>query len=50
MNLKTFVVVVSIHMALIYAGLGSLPLVQMGALALAFTVLSVGGIRLLRLR
>ena len=38
------------HMGLLYAGLGSLPLAQVGALAVAFTILSVGGMRVLKLQ
>ncbi len=50
MKITSFILVFSIQMAFIYTGLKSLPLAQMGALALALTVLSMGGMKLLKVR
>ena len=49
MLLKAFVMVFPIHMSLLYFGMKPLPVEQIGVLAAAFPVLSIGGIRMLKI-
>ena len=50
MKVLTFLLIFSVNMGFIYAGFKSLPVEQVAFLALAFTALSMGGFRLLKLR
>ena len=50
MNLKSFAAVYAIQMTFLFVALKPFPLEQLGALALALTVLTMGGTRLLKPR
>ena len=50
MKFSTIVTVFGINTAFVYFGLKSVSLETMAAMALAFTVLTLGGLRLVRIR
>ena len=50
MNLKSLAAVFAVQMTFVYVALRPMPLEQLGGLALALTVLSLSGIRMLKLR
>lgn len=50
MRIGTFLLIFSVNMGFVYAGFKSLPVGQVAIMALAFTALSMGGFRLLKLR
>ena len=50
MTLKSFAAVYALHGLFLYFGVKSLPMTQVGVLALALSVISFSGIRMLKLR
>ena len=50
MKLISFATVFAIHLSILNFGLRSVAVETMGILALAFTVLTIGGLRLVKLR
>ena len=50
MLVKVFGLIFPIHMTFLYFGLGSLPTEQLGALAVALTILTMGGLRAIKVR
>ena len=50
MKIQSFLLIFSVNMAFMYLGFKALPLEQVALMAGAFTALSMGGFRLLKLR
>ena len=50
MLLKSFGIIFPIHMTFLYFGLKSFPTEQIGTLAAVLTVVTIGGLRMLKVR
>ena len=50
MKVRSLLIIFSVNMGLMYAGFKSMPVEEVALMAMAFTALSIGGFKMLKLR